>query len=115
MKRIIIGMALLLPMLATASPAVPSCWPLWGGTGTDLGYGTTAHGAWAAWRCGTRWTIIASPTVISATEGWQMLIYHVHGTDRAAQLWQSLVTREISDPAFAEQRAAAQAYIATVK
>ena len=115
MKRLIITLALLFPLLSPAATAVPTCWPLWGGTGTDLGYGTTARGAWAAWRCGSQWTVVASPTVITASDGWRLLINHVHGADRAAQLWTALVTRDITDPVFADQLAAARAYIATVK
>lgn len=116
MRRALIWLVLALaPLLAQAAPAVPVCWPLWGGAGTDLGYGTTAHGAWAAWRCGSQWTIIASPTVITASEGWALLINHTHGPDSAAKLWSALVTRDITDPAFADQLAAALAYISTVK
>lgn len=115
MKRLILILVMLAPLLAQAAPAAPPCWPLWGGTGTDLGYGTTARGAWAAWRCGSQWTVVASPTVITASDGWRLLINHVHGADRAAQLWTALVTRDITDPVFADQLAAARAYIATVK
>ena len=115
-RRALIWLALVLaPIIAQAAPAVPACWPLWNGTGTDLGYGTTSHGAWAAWRCGAQWTIIAAPTPVSAADGWRLLINHVSGPDRAALLWTALVTRSINDPAFAEQLAAARAYIATVK
>lgn len=96
-------------------PAPPACYPLWGGSGTDLGYGTTQHGSWVAWRCSGQWQLILAPTVVPQAEAWSMLIFHLHSPARADQLWRDLVTRSINDPALAEQLAAARVYMATVK
>ncbi len=113
---VLLALILSIPWAAhAAAPAKPPCWPLWGGTGTDLNADSVpGAGTWAAWRCGADWFYVLSPVEFSSTQLWAM-VRKFAPAGKADSLWSQFVTLPVTDPSLAKLKVAADAYAKSVK
>jgi len=114
-------MAALLALIAVlgyreASAEVPPCWPLWTTENVTWNFDQViGAGTWAAWKCPDgKWYYLFAPTVIDDDTAWTML-RRLATSKNTTELWNKYVQRPATAPEFATLKAAADAWIATVK
>lgn len=119
MKRIILALALLLPLLASAAPPVPSCWPIkvFGDGADNINYDRIPGvGRWWAWTCPDHtWAAVwVTDSWINAYTKVASLTLSAQSAGSLADLWRQHVKDEGGAPDTAKLKVAALAYLATV-